>query len=346
VEGAGVTGAIPQGSTLRARLLPLLLTLLALPGCDWIPPSPRGSLHGATLSFQGPALELALAVEKGNVDAITRLVEGGVDPDTVFSSTSNEPLVAWAIRVQQPDSLKRLLELGADPNMVMPAPPEGGELRTHFGAMTAAVEAENPKYLDILLAHGGDPNHRVGGSDTLMSHALYFRNWGHIQRLIVGGANVNARDETGNTLLEVIAGFGSFERAHWLLQHGADPMPPKRQVVPEGPDGQPIPQPQMPPGMNRWVRYDAEGREMWEPSTNIVNSIFWHYGSEAAAPWQRRCQEWLLVRGIERPPVMPEHLRRSRAQLGRPTREEDIPLPEITPEMREGIEPYVWMAPE
>jgi hypothetical protein len=98
--------------------------------------------------------------------------------------------------------------------------------------------------------------------------------------------------------------------------------------------------------MNRWARYDAQGREMWEPNMDIVDSIFWHYGSEAAAPWQRRCQEWLLVRGIPRPPVMPEHLRRSRAQLGRPTREEDIPLPEITPEMREGIEPYVWKAPE
>ncbi len=330
----------------RALLLPLLLLLLALPGCDGILPSPRGSLHGATQAFEGPSLELALAVEKGDLDAITRWVESGVDPDTIFSSTSNEPLVAWAIRVKQPASLQRLLELGADPNVVMPAPPEDGEARTHVGAMVAAVEAEDPQYLDILLAHGGDPDHRVVGSNTLLKHAFYFRNWTHIQRLILGGADINARDETGNTILEIFAQFGSFERAYWLLEHGADPMPPQRQSAPKGPDGQPIPQPQMPPGMNRWVRYDAQGREMWEPNMDIVASIFWHYGSEAAAPWQRRCQKWLLVRGIERPPVMPEHLRRSRAQLGRPTREEDIPLPEITPEMREGIEPYVWKAPE
>ncbi|MCZ8115060.1 ankyrin repeat domain-containing protein [Silanimonas sp.] len=331
----------------RALLLPLLLLLLALPGCDWIPPSPRGSLHGATQSFEGPALELALAVEKGDLDAITRRVESGVDPDTVFSSTSNEPLVAWAIRVQRPDSLQRLLELGADPNVVMPAPPEDGEVRTHVGAMVAAVEAEDPQYLDMLLAHGGDPDHRVVGSNTLLKHAFYFRNWTHIQRLILGGADINARDETGNTILEIFAGFGSFERTYWLLEHGADPMPPKRQVVPEGPDGNPIPQPQMPAGMNAWVRYDAQGREMWEPSPDIIQDIFWHPGSSNPdSPWQRRCQEWLLVRGIERPPVMPEYLRRSRTRFGLPTREEDIPLPEITPEMREGIEPYVWKAPE
>jgi hypothetical protein len=330
----------------RALLLPLLLLLLALPGCDWIPPSPRGSLHGATLSFQGPALELALAVEKGELDAITRLVESGVDPDTVFSSTSNEPLVAWAIRVQQPASLQRLLELGADPNVVKPAKSDDGLPLTHFGAMAAAVQVEDPTYLDILLAHGGDPNQRVVARNTLMKHAFFYRNWAHIQRLILGGADINAVDSTGNTILEIFAGFGSFERTYWLLQHGADPMPPQQQSAPKDADGQPIPQPQMPAGMNRWARYDAQGREMWEPNMDIVDSIFWHYGSEAAAPWQRRCQEWLLVRGIPRPPVMPEHLRRSRAQLGRPTREEDIPLPEITPEMREGIEPYVWKAPE
>ena len=339
--------AVSNSSRLRALLLLLAFSLLALPGCDWIPPSPRGSLHGATLSFQGPALELALAVEKGEIEAITRLVEGGVDPDTVFSSTSNEPLVAWAIRVQQPASLQRLLELGADPNVVKPAKSDDGLPLTHFGAMAAAVEAEDPQYLDILLAHGGDPNQRVVARDTLMKHAFFYRNWAHIQRLILGGADINARDETGNTILEVFAGFGSFERAYWLLEHGADPMPPQRQSAPKGPDGQPIPQPQMPPGMNRWVRYDAQGREMWEPNTNIVNNIFWHPGSSnPESPWQRRCQEWLLVRGIQRPPVMPEYLRRDRVRFGLPSREEDIPLPEITPEMREGIEPYVWKAPE
>jgi len=57
----------------------------------------------------------------------------------------------------------------------------------------------------------------------------------------------------------------------------------------------------------------------------IVEAIFWHPGNPKDPTWQRRCQQWLLQRGIARPP-MPADYRTMRKNLGFPYEEKDIPL--------------------
>jgi uncharacterized protein len=82
-------------------------------------------------------------------------------------------------------------------------------------------------------------------------------------------------------------------QTHWLLEHGAGPS--------AGNDA--------PPQFDRFVE-----------------AIYWYPSrSSGAIEWQRRCQQWLKVRGINRPP-MPESLRDMRKNFGYPHKEEDIPL--------------------
>jgi hypothetical protein len=92
--------------------------------------------------------------------------------------------------------------------------------------------------------------------------------------------------------------LGSFEQAYWLLLHGADPKA-----------GDLIKQPP-PPSKPRYL---------------IVEDIFWYPANARVIDWQRKCQQWLLQRGFERPP-MPDDYRRQRKALGLPYEEKDIPL--------------------
>ena len=57
----------------------------------------------------------------------------------------------------------------------------------------------------------------------------------------------------------------------------------------------------------------------------IAEHIFWGITTPDLLPWQKKCQLWLVARGIPRPP-MPKGIRDKREAFGFPTKEEDIPL--------------------
>ncbi|MEA9656509.1 ankyrin repeat domain-containing protein, partial [Xanthomonas campestris pv. raphani] len=54
-------------------------------------------------------------------------------------------------------------------------------------------------------------------------------------------------------------------------------------------------------------------------------AIFWHPGNPKDPQWQRQCQQWLLKRGYERPPL-PENYRSMRKAFHFPSEEKEIPL--------------------
>lgn len=270
------------------------ITLFFTSGCA------ASSAHGAGDYFDGRALQLAVASESGDSDTITRLVkEEGVDPDKTFARRDGIPVLAWPLRARSLEGLQAMLDAGADPN-ARESKRMNGEMIHFNNAMVYAAKMDDPRYLELLLKHGGNPNTRNINNETLLLQAFLSGNqWKNIQVLIENGANINESSLSmgDDTVLSWYTRRGGFDSAYWLLEHGADPTISK-------------PTADAPAGTAR---------------QKIVEDIYWEITTPDLLPWQKKCQQWLIARDIRRPP-MPEHIRRKREAFGFPTTEADIPL--------------------
>ncbi|WP_221281662.1 ankyrin repeat domain-containing protein, partial [Xanthomonas campestris] len=202
------------------------------------------------------------------------------------------------IFTHNPTGLKAMLDNGADPNVAKPYPPEPGRNQTNVSnAMVWAAEQDDPLYLKLLLDHGGNPNTRNANNESLLFHAFIKQNkWDNIKLLVERGADINAVAGMGNSITAAYAIRGGFDFVYWLLQHGADPT----------------------------IEF-AYGNPVHLKDSGIIEAIFWHPGNPKDPQWQRQCQQWLLKRGYERPPL-PENYRSMRKAFHFPTEEKDIPL--------------------
>lgn len=291
----------------------LALALLLLVGC--LAPAPSSAqLSSATpptaaqkirleSNFPGKpqAQALALAAERGDVAEVRRLMKvEGVNPDKIFGR-EGLPLVAWPVFHQNPAGLKALLENGADPNAATPITDEPDKKRfagrNENNALVWSAKESDPIYLKLLLEHGGNPNTRNSNGETLLFQASVWGNqWQNVQTLVKRGANVN--EPYAGMLAPVIehyAARGRFKETYWLLEHGADP----KVMYKPGPGVDPR-------------------------ASFTINAIFWHPGDPTDPTWQRKCQQWLLQHGYERPPLGKNYSDMRKA-FGLPHLEADIP---------------------
>lgn len=269
------------------------LIALLISGCA------ESSPHGAADYFDGMALQLAIATENGDATAIRHWIKDeGVDPDETFARRDGIPLIAWPLRAHNLEGLRALLENGADPNVREFKQVDGRRLGFN-NAMVYAARMEDPRFLELLLKHGGDPNTRSSARETLMYVAFLSGNqWKNVQLLVENGANVNEPNlGSADTILSLYTSRGGFDRAYWLLEHGADPTIKTRILTGSG---------------------EA-------PPMRMVDDIYWEVTTPDLLPWQKKSQQWLVARNIPRPP-MPEHIRRKREAFGFPSTEAEIPL--------------------
>ena len=282
------------------HLFTVLLVAFILTGCGIGHPS--RSHHGAHRYFEGDALKLAIAAEHGDAVQVQQLMKDkGVNPDTVFGGKDRYPLVAWPLMSRNLEGLRALLESGADPNARHPEPSlvRPGRTYYHGNALVYAARLEDHRFLDLLLKHGGNPDTRDSNNEILMVNAFLHGNlWKNVQVLVENGADINAENiGRADTILRHYTSRGGFNQAWWLIEHGADP-----------------------------TLTIAANEVTGAPERMLMaEAIFWEITHPNHAEAQRKCQQWLLARGIERMP-MPEHLRRKREAFGYPTHEADIPL--------------------
>jgi hypothetical protein len=90
--------------------------------------------------------------------------------------------------------------------------------------MHHAALANDPAYMEVLLAYGADPNlpNTVTGHTPLMSALMGSRD-SQFSALLAGGANPNLADHFGNTSLHQAAKINDFRHVLDLLEAGADP---------------------------------------------------------------------------------------------------------------------------
>ncbi|MFS8394970.1 ankyrin repeat domain-containing protein [Xanthomonas campestris pv. raphani] len=290
-----------QSAATEARVKPSHLfirlccvVLLAITGCS---PAAQ-SRYAPERNFTDPkALALALAAEQGDAEEVRRLMKvEGVNPDRIFSK-DGYPLLFWPIFTHNPTGLKAMLDNGADPNVALPYQTLDRGVRNNPNAMVWAAEQDDPIYLKMLLDHGGDPNTRNANNESLLFHAFIKQNkWDNIKLLVERGADINAVAGMGNSITAAYAIRGGFDFVYWLLQHGADPT----------------------------IEF-AYGNPVHLKDSGIIEAIFWHPGNPKDPQWQRQCQQWLLKRGYERPPL-PENYRSMRKAFHFPSEEKEIPL--------------------
>jgi ankyrin repeat protein len=154
---------------------------------------------------------LMWAARSGSIDAMTILLESGADPG-VRDLVNGWDALFHAIHTRQAGAVRLLLDRGVDPNR--PA-----RLLTPL-AMAAADR--DPTILELLLAHGADPNVRGIGGSTALSVAVSGGALSDLDRPLLGGchaATVRALLKHDPTLRlpDTIAGR---EALWWARFHG------------------------------------------------------------------------------------------------------------------------------
>jgi|GEM_PF-1170031 len=203
--------------------------------------------HGARANAQNflGATPLMVAAAKGNLQDVHVLLKAGANPNArmmngrsvlemgassgcgkvvkvllahgakvnAADNSGSTPLMV-AAAMNGPAAVLALIQAGADVNAT--AAGEAGS-----DALDYAVEADNPKVVEMLLKHGANANTtNLQGATPLLAavaggHATVLR------ALVKAGANVNAAGPLGQTPLMIAASAGHFRVARVLVKAGA-----------------------------------------------------------------------------------------------------------------------------
>ena len=218
--------------TRHARLL-LVLILLTLGGCgsvisnelnqigipvgehgDWRT-GPNAEVSGKSTRdvFQDPqSRALAEAACHGDLSKLDALVKHGANVNaTGYRDVS---ALAWTMICKNYEGAERLLELGANPNFKMKGTGDDSP-------MWLAAGSNDPHWLPMMLAHGGDPNIRSGYRTALMI-AIEQDRMQNVKLLLEHGADVNEHYAGNDTAAMDAAALAKFDVVEMLLRHGYD----------------------------------------------------------------------------------------------------------------------------
>ncbi len=153
------------------------------------------------------ATELHRAVALGNLAAVRRLVETGVDINALATPTLSQllympdykrayslsPLFVAAINGQV-DIVKYLINEGADLQLYLrPHLHEGQAALVGMTALIVAARANRPEVVDLLLLGGVDVDGRDLHGATALVWAAFDGHLVVVKRLLAAGADINAR---------------------------------------------------------------------------------------------------------------------------------------------------------
>ena len=167
---------------------------------------------------------LQLAIHRNHSALVAGVVEGGADPNGVFRGDT--PL-GLAVRLDRVEALKALLTAGANPQMQHPLPTRPGATRA-ANALHLAATLGQAKALRALLSDGVDVNAWDNSGNTLLYTAILRSNvpvaQGNVpvvRELIEAGADVNLATRMGLTPLEEAKQQGDKAIVNVLIDAGA-----------------------------------------------------------------------------------------------------------------------------
>jgi ankyrin repeat protein len=196
---------------------------------------------------------LALAIFNGNYDVASLLVDRKADVNLADAqrftplfwavdrrNMETAPNFPWMVTADPLPLIRKLLDAGADPNALVNNTPrarmrEGSPRIVFATALMRAAFAADLELVNLLLAHGADPNVISRDGETMVSAAAglafihgYHRGKSNEERLQVvklfvsRGADVNRPDDYGITPLMAAANGGDPTLIQYLIDVGAD----------------------------------------------------------------------------------------------------------------------------
>ena len=159
--------------------------------------------------FKDPKVAaLAGAGCDGNTKKMETLVKEGVDVNA--TGTKHGTVLMWVLFCKNVVGFTKLLELGANPNY------SPGSIDP---VTWVAAGANEPKWLRIVLAHGGDPNIMASGDRSALIVAEEYGRTENMHMLINSGADVNAKIG-GFTIANYLVSDHKYDMLIYVLNHG------------------------------------------------------------------------------------------------------------------------------
>lgn len=178
-----------------------------------------------------PAWTLAKAVEDEDKTLIKKIVNEKQVAIDFKEKRFGQTLLMLAVTNQQYNSCKTLLQLGADPNKY---DSYDGSNAMIEAAQISNITGDNTKFLKLLLQFKGNPNFvevgpRREGNSTRNSVLISAVQINEVQSslpmvkmLVEAGANINYKNEFGQTAFNQAIILDVYDVALYLLQKGAD----------------------------------------------------------------------------------------------------------------------------
>jgi len=185
--------------------------------------------------FQGtPAWDLAKAVEDEDIELIGRIVSKNKALLNATEPRFGQTLLQLAVMTLKYESTKALVSLGANPNTQDKCDGSSPLMEAaHILLLANKLDdyGSNPKFLKLLLEHGGDPNTeengpRRQGNATRHTPLMIACGTGYldyVKLLVEAGAKVNYKNEYDETAIGSAVMFSrNPEMVIYLIQKGAD----------------------------------------------------------------------------------------------------------------------------
>ncbi len=200
-----------------------IAALLGLLGSACVGCGPTGHWRPRDFYSDPDVIALVQAAEKGDRDAIDRLVSRGVNVNAE-GKDGMTPLL-WAMWAKNKQGFLCLLEHGADPNRQIHFAGPTRNPDEGFSVTNYAARAENDsEWLELVLKHGANPNLIMPdvAKTTPIFDAIDSRKIEHVKMLIKAGADLNYQTALGTTPAMYAALNRWFNAEYLFLDAGAD----------------------------------------------------------------------------------------------------------------------------
>ena len=155
--------------------------------------------------------QLYSSAERGNLEAVSRLLTEGVNPNFVLHGDGTPLMVA--VRRNDPQMVAEFIKASADVNLA--APGDGTPL-------IAAALSGNIRILTTLVNAGANVNHASPGDGNPLIAAAKVGNIRAAKALLAKGADINAVVPRDETPLINAAQQGNIGMVKFLIANGAD----------------------------------------------------------------------------------------------------------------------------
>ena len=160
--------------------------------------------------FEGPALELARAINRSDAEAIRRLA-----PHVEINRVHRQgmTLLFYALTTKQHAAVTELIKAGANPTQV------DKELGS---PLDLAVQAKESKSLASILEAGVSPNATNSWGTPLLFTAACLDSEENLKLLVARKADLDATDKNlGRTAVYEAVSKRCYDQAAYLIEHGA-----------------------------------------------------------------------------------------------------------------------------